>query len=212
MDSNLNTCTKEVVDVQDSPNSPMFKRRGFVGLAAFATAAVLTGVDKAHAGLFYSTKPVKGIPDAWVKAQGVDVLRYANYIKGLKLKNITPAMVLKPHFKKRGRVSNSIPPRSMWKRMAYTLRVIDRLAYELNSPVKELLSIYRSPSYNRACRGRSRSQHMENRAVDVKFTRASPWRVAKKVREMRSKGMFRGGVGQYSSFVHVDTRGSNADW
>lgn len=188
------------------------QRRNFVGLLTLSTAAILTGVDKAHAGFFYSTKPVAGIPDDWVKQKGSDVLRYANYIKKLDLKNITPYMVLKPHFKVRGSVHNSLPPKAMWKRLGATLKVIDRLAYELNSPVKELLSIYRSPSYNRSCRGRSRSQHMENRAVDVKFTRASSYTAARKVKQMRDKGHFKGGIGTYSSFLHIDTRGSNATW
>lgn len=212
MDSDLQQFHSEVDLDQDFQTRPLLKRRGFVGLITLTTAAVLTGVDRAHAGLFYSTKPVAGIPDAWVKAKGVDVLRYANYIKDLKLKNITPAMVLQPHFKKRGSTTNLLPPRYMWKRLGYTLKVIDRLAFELNSPVRELLSIYRSPQYNRACRGRSRSQHMENRAVDVKFTRVSSYTAARKVKQMRDKGMFKGGIGTYSSFLHVDTRGDNATW
>lgn len=205
----------EAVDfegVEGLPSRPFLRRRGFLGLLAFSAAAMLSGVDQAHAGLFYSTKPVAGIPDDWVKQKGVDVLRYANYIKDLKLKNISPEMVLRPHFKKRGRVSNSLPPRYMWKRLGYTLKIIDRWASELKSPVKELLSIYRSPVYNRSCRGKSRSQHMENRAVDVKFTRVSSYTAARKLKQMRDRGMFKGGIGTYSTFVHIDTRGANATW
>ena len=58
---------------------------------------------------YYSTKPVKGIPQAWVDKQGLDVLRYANFIQDLGLKNITPYHILYPHFKTRGRTNNSIP-------------------------------------------------------------------------------------------------------
>ena len=82
----------------------------------------------------------------------------------------------------------------------------------MRSPVSELLSIYRSPSYNRAVRGRSRSQHLENRAVDVRFKGVSAYTVSKVARSIRSRGSFAGGVGRYSSFTHVDTRGHNADW
>jgi len=188
------------------------KRRGFIGLASATAAVMVTGMNRVQAGFFYSTRPVAGIPDAWVREKGVDVLRYANYIKDLKLKNVTPRMVLAPHFKKRGVVSNSLPPRRLWKRIGATLKVIDRLAWELKKPVREILSVYRSPNYNRACRGRSRSQHMENRAVDVKFHGASSYAAARKVREIRKRGHFRGGVGCYSSFIHIDTRGENADW
>lgn len=206
------TFGSKVVDLQDSQIRPLFKRRGFVGLVVGSAAAVVAGVGNAHAGIFYSTKPVEGIPDAWVKEKGMDVLRYANYIKGLKLKNITPEMVLRPHFKKRGRLSNSLPPRYMWKRLTDTLRLIDYWAGELNSPIKELLSIYRSPAYNRAVGGKSRSQHLENRAIDVKFTRVSSYTAARKLKEIRDKGIFKGGIGTYSSFVHIDTRGQNINW
>lgn len=210
--NSLTTTCADVENAQGTQNPPLLKRRGFVGLAAGATAAVLLGVDKAHAGLFYSTKPVKGIPDAWVREKGTDVLRYANYIKSLRLKNITPYMVLAPHFKKRGRIKNSLPPRSMWKRLGATLRVIDRISSELRSPVKELLSIYRSPRYNRSCGGKRKSLHMANRAVDVKFKNVGSYTVARKAKQIRARGHFKGGVGYYRSFVHVDTRGYNVDW
>jgi hypothetical protein len=29
---------------------------------------------------------------------------------------------------------------------------------------------------------------------------------------MRKEGVFKGGVGRYPGFTHIDTRGSNADW
>ena len=32
------------------------------------------------------------------------------------------------------------------------------------------------------------------------------------LQQMRSSGLFSGGIGKYTSFVHVDTRGHNADW
>ncbi len=212
MNSKLATLPDQNASEQDEQPRLFMKRRSFVGLITFSAAAVMTGIEQAHAGLFYSTKPVEGIPDEWVKKKGTDVLRYANYIKGLKLKNISPYAVLKPHFKTRGSISNSLPPRYMWKRLGDTLKVLDRLAYELNSPVKELLSIYRSPRYNRSCGGRSKSQHMENRAIDVKFTRVSSYTAARKAKQLRDKGYFKGGVGTYSSFLHIDTRGSNATW
>ena len=96
--------------------------------------------------------------------------------------------------------------------MAPTLKVIDRLASEMGSPVDSILSAYRCPRYNRAVRGKSRSFHLNNQAVDVQFHGTSPWRVASVARFLRKKGKFDGGVGRYSSFVHVDTRGYNADW
>lgn len=195
-----------------NPDISSIHRRKFVAMITLASAALLTGVDNVYGGIFYSTRPVDGIPDSWVKEKGADVLKYANYVKGLKLKNISPEMVLRPHFKKRGSLSNSLPPRYMWKRIGDSLKVIDRLSYELKSPVKDLLSIYRSPSYNRSCGGKSLSQHMENRAIDVKFSRASSYAAARQAKKLRDKGYFKGGIGTYSTFLHIDTRGSNATW
>lgn len=187
-------------------------RRRFLGWASAFAGGLLLTAQEVKAGLFYSTRPVEGIPQSWVDKKGPDVLRYANYIKGLRMKNVTPRMVLAPHFKTRGSTGNSLPPRYMWRRIAATLRVIDAMAGRMRAPVRDLLSIYRSPRYNRAVRGRSRSQHLENRAVDVKFRGVSAWTVTSMARKMRAQGYFRGGVGSYSSFTHIDTRGSNADW
>lgn len=100
----------------------------------------------------------------------------------------------------------------MWKSMAGTLKATDRIASALGQPVREVTSAYRSPGYNRRCPGAKRnSWHMQNFALDLKFN-ASPWQVAKAARYVRSKGYFKGGIGRYSSFTHVDTRGQNIDW
>ncbi|MBT8044411.1 MAG: DUF882 domain-containing protein [Verrucomicrobiae bacterium] len=189
-------------------------RRGFMGLAGAAAAGLVLGADDAEAGFFgYSSKPVAGIPQSWVRLKGKNVNRYANYIKGLGLRNITPRMVLAPHFKTRGRVVNNLPPRRMWKKMGPTLKVIDRMASEMGVPIRHILSAYRSPRYNAAVHGKSRSLHQVNQAIDIVFYGASPWYVASVARFMRDrKHKFEGGIGTYNSFVHIDTRGYNADW
>lgn len=190
-----------------------YGRRRFLGVATAATAGVLCASQDAEAGLFgYSKKPVAGIPDSWVRLKGTDVNRYANYVKSLKLRNITPRMVLAPHFKTRGRTHNSLPPKSLWKKIGPTLKVIDRMADEMGAPLEAIISAYRSPYYNYAVRGKSRSLHMANQACDVMFRGVSPSHVARVARYLREKRKFQGGVGRYSSFVHVDTRGYNADW
>ena len=87
------------------------------------------------------------------------------------------------------------------------------MARQMGVPVQGILSAYRSPRYNYAVHGKSKSLHKANQAVDVVFRGASPAYVARVARYLRdSKRKFKGGVGQYSSFVHVDTRGYNADW
>ena len=188
-------------------------RRKFLGTSVTAMAGVVLGVNHVEAGLFgYSSKPVAGIPSSWVRLKGTDVYRYANFVRGLGLRNITPRMVLAPHFKKRGYTTNSLPPKSQWKNMAATLKVLDRMSSEMSRPLNCILSAYRSPNYNRAVGGKSRSLHMQNQALDIQFHGASPRHVASVARYLRKKGKFAGGIGQYNSFVHIDTRGYNADW
>ena len=198
-----------------SQESPLLPRRNFLGLSGAAAAGLVLGADKASAGWFgyYSSKPVEGIPASWVRLKGDDVNRYANYVKGLRLRNVTPRMILAPHFKTRGNIVNSLPPKNLWKKMGPTLKVIDRMSKELSLPVKAIYSAYRSPRYNAAVRGHPRSFHQFNQAVDVVFHGAGSRHVSSVARFLRDrKRTFEGGVGTYGGFVHIDTRGFNSDW
>jgi len=193
-------------------------RRNFIKTAGITTAGVLLGAPNVCAGFFnnlfgnYSTKEVKGIPNDWFEHAGVYIYQYGNFILDLNLKHITPRMVMSPHFKSRRGTPNSLPPKKLWKKIGPTLKVIDKLCDEIGLPVKEIVSAYRSPEYNKAVRGKSRSYHMSNQALDVTFCKTSPWRVAAAARRLRSDKVFKGGIGRYSGFVHIDTRGVNVDW
>ena len=100
-------------DSQEGVILDAYGRRRFLGVAAAASAGLFIASEEADAGLFgYSSKPVAGIPASWVRLKGKDVYRYANFVKGLGLRNITPRMVLAPHFKTRGWTTNDLPPRS----------------------------------------------------------------------------------------------------
>ena len=191
-----------------------YERRKFIGVTGAAAAALMIGASNSDAAWFgYSTKPVAGIPSSWVSIKGMDVYRYANYVKSLRLRNITPRMVLAPHFKTRGCIANTLPPRKLWKKIGPTLKIIDRMVSEMGLPVQHIVSAYRSPRYNYAVRGKSRSLHKENRALDVVFRGASASHVARVARHLRdNKRKFKGGIGQYRGFVHIDTRGYIADW
>jgi len=96
--------------------------------------------------------------------------------------------------------------------MGQSLKVADRVGATLGMPVKEVTSAYRSPAYNRRCPGaKPNSWHTRNYALDLQFN-TSPRNVAAAARRLRKAGYFKGGVGRYSSFTHIDSRGSNADW
>ncbi len=202
-------------------------RRGALGtLGAGALALIGSSLP---ASAFFSKKPgtprvivnggggavvgdLSDLPAEWVARQGSNLKAYAGYLGSLKLKHLTVHQVIEAHAKQRGTVWNTLPPRALWRQMVPTLRVIDRLCQEMEQPVAEIVSAYRCPAYNARCAGaRSGSWHQANVAVDVKFAAAAST-VAQTARTLRSRGLFRGGVGRYSGFTHVDTRGQNVDW
>lgn len=184
-----------------------------------ATTALFTGSMNASAGWFGSknsektpSQKVGGFDEEWVKLEGANLTKYVEYINSLKLKNISAQQVIEAHAKKRGSVWNRLPQKDWWKRMGYTLRVVDRISSEMKVPVKEIISAYRTPQYNARCSGaKSQSWHQANIAVDVKFD-TSARNVTTAARALRDRGLFKGGVGSYSSFTHIDTRGQNVNW
>jgi hypothetical protein len=137
---------------------------------------------------------------------------YYKYLSSLKMQRVCPKQVIETHAKSKAGVWNSLPPKSWWKRMGYTLRVVDRIALEMNVNQVEVISAYRAPAYNAHCPGaRSGSWHQANVAADVKFpVRASV--VTATARQLRDLGLFKGGVGGYSDFTHIDARGVNINW
>jgi hypothetical protein len=137
---------------------------------------------------------------------------YTEFLATIPLRYITPEEVIRPHRNIRDVVANELPPRSYWRRMGKTLRVADEIRHRLGRPLYCINSAYRSPAYNAACPGTATwSYHMRNQALDLMFTggSAAAAEVAKKLREEK---FFRGGIGTYPNFIHIDTRGSNATW
>lgn len=194
-------------------------RRHFLRTAGFAGAALIFGVPTSAEAFLFQRKPSNedllkslDIPLVWMERLGHTLPEYARYLDRLKLRHVSVLQILEPHTKKRGPVLNTLPPKALWRNMGVTLKVVDRLSETMNEPLVEIISAYRSPSYNAQCSGgKSNSQHLRNTALDLKF-RSSPIVVARTVRELREQGLFFGGVGRYSGFTHVDTRGKNADW
>lgn len=139
-------------------------------------------------------------------------LVYANYIDNLNLRHIRPHEVLRPHRNMQKGVKNSLPPKSLWKEIAQALRVADEMRERLGKPLVYINSAYRSPEYNAVCSGSAtQSYHMSNCALDLVFE-SGPAAAFSMAKELRGEKLFKGGVGAYPGFVHVDTRGSNATW
>ncbi|MEP2776019.1 MAG: D-Ala-D-Ala carboxypeptidase family metallohydrolase [Luteolibacter sp.] len=212
-----------------TPASDSFtNRRKVIGTLGLATTALCASSLSASAGWFgkkdtipvvkvrtetgRKIETVGGFSREWLDREGSNVNAYANYISSLKLKNITAQQVIGAHAKQRGSTWNCLPPKQWWTRMGYTLRVVDAVASSMKVGVKEIVSAYRCPEYNARCSGaKARSYHQANVAVDVQF-HTSARNVTAAARSLRDRGLFKGGVGSYSSFTHIDTRGSNVNW
>ena len=133
------------------------------------------------------------------------------HIKALGLKHFTPWELLKPTNNSNRGVKNSPPPRELWDNIVPTIKVVDELRHRLGVPIT-INSSYRSPAYNRAVGGARASQHLRFNALDIRSAKASPLKIAKELRKMRAEGKFKGGIGLYRTFVHIDTRGKNKNW
>jgi len=217
--------------------SPLTTRRGALGTLSLAGLGLAASSTQASAFLFQKkdTPPVvqvksgssaparktgnaiqaasfSGIPGEWAAIQGSLLPEYTRYLGSLKLQRLEPQQVIAAHAKQRGPVWNRLPPKQWWTRMGYTLRVVDRIAVYLNMPVEDIVSAYRCPVYNAQCEGaKVGSWHQANVAVDVKFpVKASV--ITATTRNLRDRGLFKGGVGGYGTFTHIDTRGVNTNW
>ena len=107
---------------------------------------------------------------------------------------------------------NTDPPSELWPNAIALARVLEAFRNAVGEQVI-LTSVYRSPAYNEAIGGSNRSQHMAFTAADFQVSgggSTGDW--ADILKQLRERGLFEGGIGIYNSFVHVDTRGSRADW
>lgn len=106
---------------------------------------------------------------------------------------------------------NTDPPRQVWKNIVPTALVLDELRARLDAPIR-IISAYRSPEYNSAIAGARESMHVEFRAIDFVCSWGRPDKWVQELLKLRFEKVFKGGIGKYPTFVHVDTRGWNADW
>ena len=72
-----------------------------------------------------------------------------------------------------------------------------------------ITSAYRTPTKNKACGGSTYSQHLYGRAADVKISGISPKKVAAYAETILKN---KGGIGIYSTFIHIDVRGTKSRW
>jgi uncharacterized protein YcbK (DUF882 family) len=104
---------------------------------------------------------------------------------------------------------NTDPPRSVWRNLVAVAVVADKVREAYGGPLR-VVSAYRSVAYNRAIRGAANSTHTRGQALDLACPQ--PERLYHALLALRRAGEFRGGLGLYSTFVHVDVRGTNTTW
>lgn len=137
---------------------------------------------------------------------------YAEFLAGLDLRHIAPYEILSAHRRERNGVCNVLPPRELWTGIIPTLEMADELRVRLGVPLRRINSAYRCPRYNSQCSGAAKgSYHTRNCALDLVYD-CGPEAAMREAKKMRAEGRFRGGLGLYSSFIHLDTRGRNATW
>lgn len=86
--------------------------------------------------------------------------------------------------------------------------ILQKIREHFGKPVT-ITSAFRNSAYNKKIGGVSNSQHTKGTASDIKVAETLPSDVAKYV-EYLLQG--KGGIGLYSSFVHVDTRAKRSRW
>ena len=95
------------------------------------------------------------------------------------------------------------------KELAENLQV---LRDYIQKPIN-VISGYRSPSYNKKIDGARRSQHLLAKAGDLIVKGMTPDEVKAAIVHLIKEGkMKKGGVGLYTHFTHYDVRGFNRRW
>ena len=136
---------------------------------------------------------------------------YAQFLNNYDFRYIRTDEVITPHNRTRRGVSNGLPPKRLWHNITESLKVADEIRHRLGAPLSYITSAYRTPAYNRQVGGASRSFHTRNNALDLVYEEGSS-AAYKAALQLRKEGFFQGGVGYYSGFIHIDTRGYNATW
>ena len=106
---------------------------------------------------------------------------------------------------------NTDPPRNLWPNIKAAALAADEARHRLGSGIL-ITSAYRSPAYNKAIGGESKSYHMQFRALDLIPVNGAVALLHKILKELRQEG-FQGaqGIGRYPSFCHTDN-GPRRDW
>ena len=140
------------------------------------------------------------------------IMTYGEFITALRLRHFKAWELTSYADRVSGGVKNSEPPASLWENIVVPLWCLDCLRESLGRPIT-IVSTFRSVRYNATLNGAvSNSQHLRNCAIDFKVKGMRPATAFDRLRVMRDAKIFRGGLGLYPTFVHIDNRGRCATW
>jgi hypothetical protein len=151
------------------------------------------------------------------------------FIDGLGLRHFKGSELSPYWTRNRGGAKNTVPPKSLWGNIVEPLVVLDEVREQIGHPIL-ITSTYRSPAYNSAVGGARFSIHMQFGAIDFQSRQGGSkgvkiptprelWATAESLRGKTFRNpvtgksfKFKGGLGLYKTFVHLDCRGVNANW
>lgn len=88
------------------------------------------------------------------------------------------------------------------------VKVLQKVRDNFGKPVV-INSAYRTESHNKKVGGSANSQHKYGMAADIRINGVSPKTIATYINKLMPD---RGGIGVYSSFVHIDVRAKKSRW
>jgi uncharacterized protein YcbK (DUF882 family) len=88
------------------------------------------------------------------------------------------------------------------------LTVLEDVRVHFGAPVS-VSSGHRCPSHNKAVGGGKDSQHLRGRAADINVEGVAPYKVFAYLDALYPDQY---GMGSYTDFTHIDTRGKKARW
>lgn len=176
-----------------------------------ALTLVDDGEDAAEPGM----RPTRGGRDSAPGVSESVIRRFCDFMRPFGIVHFDPEEFLflgSAHFGNgKAKGLNAAPPEGLWPNIVPTARVLDTLRARLDAPIR-ITSAYRTREYNDAISGAGESWHLQFRACDITADGIAPSVVADTLARIRKEGGFRGGIGRYDDFTHVDTRGVNQDW
>lgn len=149
--------------------------------------------------------------DRWRQAHAGEVAAYAAFLDAQQVGDVVPlAQLLRSGRSwRRCRAEEfAVPPRTGWPNIVPTLRLLRELKSAGLLTRAEVVSVYRSPDFNRCEGGSSASRHLANAALDLDIA-GDATSVGRLCEAWRKRGpALAWGFGFYRTHrIHLDTSG-----